>query len=122
MGKTSYLNSIIGKNSYISTKDNLPPTIGVEYAPTTVKLKNYNRTVKANIWDTCNSLEFYIAGAEKYKSITSSYYRKCQGAIVMFDLSDRKTFEHLKDWINEVTKRTGKSLQLLVIGNKLDLI
>ena len=40
-----------------------------------------------------------IAGAEKYKSITSSYYRKCQGAILMFDLTDRKTFLHLKDWI-----------------------
>ena len=121
MGKTSYLNSVIGRNSYLSNKGEVPPTIGVEYAPTTVKLKNYNKTVQANIWDTCRDIDI-LAGAEKYKSITSCYYRKCQGVIIMFDVTDRKTFEHLKDWNEEVNVRTGSKMQKIVIGNKVDLV
>lgn len=40
----------------------------------------------------------HIAGAEKYKAITSSYYRKCEGAIVMFDLTDSESFRNLEGW------------------------
>ena len=51
VGKTSYIDTIIGK---INLSSNItPPTIGVEYLPTTVRLKNHNKTVKAHIWDTC---------------------------------------------------------------------
>ena len=46
----------------------------------------------------------YAAGAEQYMSITRSYYRRCHGAIVMFDVTDRKSFEDLKVWLNEIKK------------------
>ncbi len=72
-----------------------PPTIGVEYAPTKVRVRG--QEVKINLWDTCNN-KFNIAGAEKYKSITSSYYRKCQGAVIMFDLTDSESFRNLEGW------------------------
>jgi small GTP-binding protein len=92
VGKTSFLNYITGKST---DKNNLPPTIGVEYAP--IKMKIQGEDINVNIWDTCIRL-FNIAGAEQYKAITSSYYRKCQGIIIIFDITDRKTFSNLKSW------------------------
>lgn len=41
------------------------------------------------------SFVYNTAGAEKYKAITSSYYRKCQGAIMMFDLTNEESFQNL---------------------------
>lgn len=61
------------------------------------------------------------AGAEKYKSITSSYYRKCQGAILMFDVTDRKSFLNLRMWIAELRKIVDGKLTKIVLANKIDL-
>lgn len=94
VGKTSYLNYIVNKHT-ITKGQTQPPTIGVEYAPTKVRVRG--QEVKINLWDTCNN-KFNIAGAEKYKSITSSYYRKCQGAVIMFDLTDSESFRNLEGW------------------------
>jgi len=63
-----------------------------------------------------------LAGAEKYKSITSSYYRKCQGAIVVFDLTDAESFRNMEGWFREIEKRAPKKFSKIVIANKLDLI
>ena len=43
-----------------------------------------------------------LAGAEQYKSITRSYYRKCHGVLIMFDITDNKTFLDLKTWLDEI--------------------
>ena len=110
VGKTSLLNYIIKR----SVRDNkVTPTIGVEYAP--VSLKVGTNDVRVNIWDT--------SGAEQYKSITRSYYRKCEGVIVMFDLTDRKSFEDLRLWLRGVKAeiRTTK-MPKIIIANKLDLV
>ena len=74
VGKTSLLNYIIKR----SVRDNkVTPTIGVEYAP--VSLKVGANDVRVNIWDT--------SGAEQYKSITRSYYRSSAAALVVFDMT-----------------------------------
>jgi GTPase SAR1 family protein len=62
------------------------------------------------------------AGAEKYKSITSSYYRKCQGGIIMFDLTDGESFRNLEGWFREVERFSTKHFCKMVIANKLDLV
>ncbi len=91
VGKTSYLNYIVNKGT-VNKGQAQPPTIGVQYAPTKVRVRG--QEVKINLWDTC-IIYYNLAGAEKYKSITSSYYRKCQGAIIMFDLTDAESFRNL---------------------------
>ncbi len=63
-----------------------------------------------------------VAGAEKYKSITASYYRKCQGAIIMFDVTDKKTFNNMKSWLEELNKRSGSKMARIILANKIDLV
>lgn len=52
------------------------------------------KTIKLQIWDT--------AGQENFKSITRSYYRSAIGALLVYDITRRETFEHLQTWIEEV--------------------
>ena len=77
VGKTSLLNFIVGRKG--GGKEPTP-TIGVEYAP--VVLRVGSSDVRVNIWDT--------SGAEKYLSITRNYYRRSHGAIVIYDITDRR--------------------------------
>jgi len=62
------------------------------------------------------------AGAEQYMSITRSYYRRCHGAIIMFDITERKSFEDLKVWLNEIKKEIKDKLPKMIIANKIDLV
>ena len=64
-------------------------TIGVEFATKTVQIDD-NKLVKAQIWDT--------AGQERYRSIASSYYRGAVGALLVYDVTDRNSFNHVPMW------------------------
>jgi len=55
-------------------------------------------------------------------SITRSYYRRCHGAIIMFDITERKSFEDLKVWLNEIKKEIKDKLPKMIIANKIDLV
>ena len=71
-------------------------TIGVEFATKTVQIDD-NKLVKAQIWDT--------AGQERYRSIASSYYRGAVGALLVYDVTDRNSFNHVPMWLKEVEVR-----------------
>ena len=91
-------------------------TIGVEFGAKILKVtgpdeKNYN--IKLQIWDT--------AGQELFKSITRSYYRDAAGVMLVFDISRRDTFNHLKTWMNDIEIFSGKDTNIILIGNKTDL-
>lgn len=73
-------------------------TIGVEFATKTVQIDD-NKLVKAQIWDT--------AGQERYRSIASSYYRGAVGALLVYDVTDRNSFNHVPMWLKEVEVRKG---------------
>ena len=88
------------------------PTIGVDYSSKTINLKD-STTLKCQIWDT--------AGQEKFVSIIKCYFKKVAGAIVMFDLSRRTTFNNLKFWFDEINKNTGDyPISIILVGNKSD--
>mmetsp|Transcript_17271 Transcript_17271/g.21268 ORF Transcript_17271/g.21268 Transcript_17271/m.21268 type:complete len:251 (-) Transcript_17271:36-788(-) len=86
-------------------------TIGVEFA--TKELEVQGKQVKAQIWDT--------AGQERYRAITKAYYRGAVGALVVYDITDRETFENLKRWLSEVQGNADSSIKLMLVGNKCDL-
>ena len=65
------------------------------------------------IWDT--------AGQERFKNITASYYRGGNGVLVVYDISDRESFENLNSWLIEIEKNANKNVYKLLIGNKCDL-
>jgi len=76
----------------------------------TVKIEN--KTFKLQIWDT--------AGQERFRTITSAYYRGADGIIMVYDVTDRESFEHIQDWLNEVNRYATEGTCKLLIGNKSD--
>lgn len=64
-------------------------------------------------WDT--------AGQDRFKTITSSYYRGADAIIVVYDLTDRESFNHVQRWLEEIDKYTDQTTLKYVVGNKNDL-
>jgi len=87
-------------------------TIGVEFGSKIIEL-NDKSIIKLHIWDT--------AGQEYYRSITRAYYKGAIGALLVYDISDRKSFIHIIDWINEINIYSHPNISLILIGNKSDL-
>ncbi|CAD8159622.1 unnamed protein product [Paramecium octaurelia] len=86
-------------------------TMGVEFG--TNLIKSNGHVIKLYIWDT--------AGQESFSSMIRSYYRNAIGCVLVFDLTDRKSFESLVKWHNEVLSCTGNDIQIIIVGNKSDL-
>ena len=106
VGKTCLLLQYIDgyfPETYIST-------IGVEYK---IKTINKNNTkISLEIWDTC--------GQERFKSLSKSFMKGADGIIFQYDISDKKTFDHIKNWINDAeSENTG--FKKIIVGNKIDL-
>jgi Ras-related protein Rab-2A len=86
-------------------------TIGVEFGSRTITIDN--NQVKLQIWDT--------AGQEKFRSITRSYYRGATGALLVYDITRRETFDHLVTWLEDCRKYSNNNIVIILIGNKCDL-
>eukprot|EP01090_Pellita_catalonica_P011652 TRINITY_DN234_c0_g1_i1.p1 TRINITY_DN234_c0_g1~~TRINITY_DN234_c0_g1_i1.p1 ORF type:complete len:200 (+),score=24.10 TRINITY_DN234_c0_g1_i1:49-648(+) len=86
-------------------------TIGVEFGSRTLTIDK--NQVKLQIWDT--------AGQEKFRSITRSYYRGAAGALLVYDITRRETFEHLTSWLEDCRKYSNSNIVIMLIGNKSDL-
>eukprot|EP01120_Amphizonella_sp_Union-15-10_P005439 TRINITY_DN1624_c0_g1_i2.p1 TRINITY_DN1624_c0_g1~~TRINITY_DN1624_c0_g1_i2.p1 ORF type:complete len:219 (-),score=35.77 TRINITY_DN1624_c0_g1_i2:63-719(-) len=87
-------------------------TIGVDFKQYLVKLND--KRVNLTIWDT--------AGQEKFRSLTSSYYRGTQGIILVYDVTSNETFENIENWLEEVnTYSTNNDVVKLLVGNKCDM-
>lgn len=71
------------------------------------------KKMKLSLWDT--------AGQETYKSITRSYFRGASGALLVFDLSRRKSFESVTVWLNDLRQIADSDIVVVLVGNKLDL-
>ncbi|CAH9143093.1 unnamed protein product [Cuscuta epithymum] len=86
-------------------------TIGVEFQTRTVVIQH--KSVKAQIWDT--------AGQERYRAVTSAYYRGAVGAMLVYDITKRETFDHIPRWLEELRSHADKNIVIILIGNKIDL-
>ena len=107
VGKTNIL------SRYISNEfdPNSNSTIGVEL---TTKTYNFdNNDVKVQIWDT--------AGQEKYRSITSSYYKGAQGCLLVYDITKKKSFDNIDKWYSELKSNSDEKIYTMLLGNKSDL-
>ncbi|KAM8817665.1 ras-related protein Rab-25 isoform 1-T1 [Rhynchonycteris naso] len=86
-------------------------TIGVEFSTRTVMLGT--AAVKAQIWDT--------AGLERYRAITSAYYRGAVGALLVFDLTKHQTYAVVERWLKELYDHAEATIVVMLVGNKSDL-
>ena len=108
----------VGKTNFIfrfaenSFSDMHVSTVGLDYKSKIIILPSSKKRVRIQIWDT--------AGQERYMAINKNTLQKVQGIIIMYDLTNRKSFENLERWFNIVSQNfPGKTVFL--VGNKLDL-
>ena len=107
VGKTA----IIKRLTEDTYDDQIMSTIGVEYNTTTIQCGG--QEVQLQIWDT--------AGQEKFQSISKTYYRNAVGILVVYDITDRKSFDQLSIWVNEAQRLCDPNAVIHLLGNKADL-
>ena len=107
VGKSNILSRFITGTFSFETKT----TIGVEFSSKIVALDKF--TVLAQLWDT--------AGQERYRSITKAYYKGAIGAIIVYDITNEKSFESLVKWTKEIKDNAECNVTLMLVGNKCDL-
>ena len=108
----------VGKSSLIlrytdeTFNSKLVNSIGVDFK---MKKKEIDgKIIKIQIWDT--------AGHERFRSITYSYYRGANSIIIVFDLSNKKSFISITDWLKQIEKHAKENVFKFLVGNKYDLI
>uniref|UniRef100_A0A6C0KUN4 Uncharacterized protein n=1 Tax=viral metagenome TaxID=1070528 RepID=A0A6C0KUN4_9ZZZZ len=87
-------------------------TIGVDFRFRVLRIGD--KRVKLQIWDT--------AGQERFRTITSAYYRSGDGVIIVYDVGKRETFDHVREWFQEISKYTKPETLVLLIANKADRV
>jgi Ras-related protein Rab-14 len=88
-----------------------PHTIGVEFGTRIVEVSG--QKIKLQIWDT--------AGQERFRAVTRSYYRGAAGALMVYDITRRSTYNHLSSWLTDARNLTNPNTVIFLIGNKQDL-
>ena len=88
-------------------------TIGVEFGAKVLYFREEDTEVKIQVWDT--------AGQESFRSIVRSYYRGAVGALVVFDITKRASFDNIKLWLDEIKNNSNSPINITLVGNKQDL-
>ncbi|CAH9097598.1 unnamed protein product [Cuscuta europaea] len=107
VGKSNILSRFTRNEFCLESKS----TIGVEFATRTLQVEG--KTVKAQIWDT--------AGQERYRAITSAYYRGAVGALLVYDITKKQTFDNVERWLRELRDHADSNIVIMLAGNKTDL-
>ncbi len=86
-------------------------TIGVDFK---IKMINYkNLTLKLQIWDT--------AGQERFRTLTVAFYRGSHGIIIVYDITDKSSFDNIKKWLKDVDMHINNYTKIIIVGTKCDL-
>ena len=107
VGKTN----LIKRFSSNTFSPNTKATVGVEFLSKSYTIND--KVFKIEIWDT--------AGQERYKSITAAYYKGAKGALIVYDTTQKESFENIDKWISEIKEKSSKDMKIMLIGNKTDL-
>jgi len=107
VGKTNLLSRFTRNEFNLDSKS----TIGVDFATRFVNIEG--KVVKAQLWDT--------AGQDRYRAITAAYYRGAVGALLVYDITKRGTYESMTRWLNELREYADPNVIVMLVGNKTDL-
>merc|ERR1712210_435436 len=86
-------------------------TIGIDFKIKTVELQG--KKIKLQIWDT--------AGQERFHTITTSYYRGANGILLVYDITQPKTFDNISKWLRNINEHASEDVERMLIGNKCDM-
>ena len=107
VGKSSILTKYC-KNQFLSK---YITTIGIDFQ---IKYLNINnKRIKVQIWDT--------AGQERYRVVTKNYFNTSNGFIIIYDITDRSSFNNINNWMDQIESFIGKEVKCILFGNKNDL-
>ena len=110
VGKTCIISRYISGLFDINTAS----TNGASYCSKKIDYEKLNKTIMLDIWDT--------AGQEKYKSLTKFFYKDAKVAILVYDITLRKSYENIKEyWYQQIQENGDKKMILAIAGNKCDL-
>jgi small GTP-binding protein len=107
----------VGKTNFIFqfTEGRFSPhhvtTVGFDFKSRTIQLPKSKKKVKLQIWDT--------AGQERYMALNKNLFQKVQGIILMYDITNRESFERLNMWLN-IIKELANDIPIILVGNKID--
>ena len=107
VGKTNLIKRFVTNTFSANSK----ATVGVEFISKSYRIND--QVFKIEIWDT--------AGQERYKSITAAYYKGAKGALIVYDTTQKTSFENIDKWMSEIKEKSSKDMKLMIIGNKIDL-
>ena len=107
VGKSSLLKRAV-QNTFDT---NYQATIGFEFLLMHFKVNDLK--IKLQIWDTC--------GEEMYRSLVQGFYRNTSLAIIVYDISRKKSFEALEIWLKDLRQHTEEGIPVFIVGNKMDL-
>lgn len=97
---------------YDTFDDQYAATIGIDFLSKTMYLED-NKTIRLQLWDT--------AGQERFRSLIPSYIRDLHVAVICYDITNKKSFNNLEKWINDVKLERGDEVIVVLVGNKSDL-
>jgi len=92
-------------------KENSAHTIGVEFGSKIIEVGG--QRIKLQVWDT--------AGQERFRSVTRSYYRGAAGTILVYDITNRESYNHVSSWLNDARALANPDISIVLVGNKIDL-
>ena len=96
---------------FFIVKDDSSHTIGVEFGSKIIEVGG--KKIKLQIWDT--------AGQDRFRSVTRSYYRGAAGALLVYDITNRDSYNHIGMWLNDARTLGNADVSLILVGNKTDL-
>ncbi|KAI1728377.1 ras family domain-containing protein [Ditylenchus destructor] len=86
-------------------------TIGIDFKIKTIELKG--KKIKLQIWDT--------AGQERFHTITTSYYRGAMGIMLVYDITNAKSFDNIAKWLRNIDEHASEDVVKMLLGNKCDM-
>ena len=108
VGKTSVIERYISNKFIVGER----MSISCEIQEKTIDLDSETK-VNLKIVDT--------AGEERYMSLPNQYFKDCQGAIIMYDITEKNSFNKIKDWLNILKEKAPEKIVIMLAGNKSDL-
>ena len=86
-------------------------TVGMDFQDKIIEIED--KKVRLQIWDT--------AGQERFRNVTKSYFQSSQGLVLVYDITDRESFEKLNFWVDNIKNNAPENAKFILVGNKCDL-
>ena len=87
-------------------------TIGLDYRLKSMTLQN-DKNIKLQIWDT--------AGQDRFRAITKNYYKGANGIILIYDVTNKQSYENVKNWLTQIKEEANPNVIIYLAGNKIDV-